>query len=367
MSAPHLPPKQPKRKSNIAGSVPALLLLVFTGLLAGATAALMVLSYYPDIVGFRFPYEINQPQLKSTLKTPSDAGVQARVTQQSILNIFSASARVSRGGVSWLPKQKALGQAVLLTEDGWALSSAAVGLRSIDVIATDDQGSVYPVEKTVVDAQSGFAFIKIDVGGMSAVPLSTKNNFFPADNVFSITDGVFFSHTLLPSVYDSNRPLRSDSITRFPALGGADYLPEGAPLFALDGSLAGVVNTKAAQVSMVPISAVRSVVKDVIAGDGLADAQAYISYISMPDVVPAQLSAQSPRAGAYVVGVGRTSTAVPLPALRVSDIIVAVNDEPVTGRADLALLLSRMRPAQEVLLSVFRDGQYIRIPIIVSA
>ena len=346
--------------------MPVLLLLVFTALLSGATAALLVLSYYPDIVGFRFPYEVPQPYVTGVDKTPSDAGVEARVAEQSVLTLFSGSSRESARGVSWLPKGRALGQAVLLTEDGWALTSAKVGSRIIDVVATDYQGNSYPIQQAVVDSQSGFAFIKIDGSGMSVVPLSTKNSFFPADSVFSVAQGAFFTHTLLPSVYDARVPLRSDLPRRFGQLDDAAHLNSGAPIFAIDGSLAGVANVDSETVSVVPISSVRSIVKNAIASEPVAKAQAYISYVSMPDVVPADLHEQAPRVGAYVVSVGRSAASVPLPALRVSDIIVAVNDEPVSARADLALLMLRMRPAQEVLLSVFRDGQYVRIPMIVS-
>lgn len=364
--APHLPPIQPAEPKRKAGSVPALLLLVFFALLSGATAALLVLSYYPDIVGLRFPYDVTQPLITVADKTPSNAGVEARVTEQSVLTLFSASSKNARSSVSWFSKEKSLGSAVLLTEDGWALTTSDLGERILDVVATDYQGRIYTVERSTIDRQSGFAFIKVSASGMPVIPLSTKNKVSLSDTVFSVSGGAFFAHTIVPHDYDMSLPLRSDRPRRFVGISDAPAVRSGSPLFDIDGSLVGVVQKQKNQTVLIPIAAVRSVVKDAIAGDQPLQSEAYISYISMPDVIPLKLPQSAPRVGSYVVGVGATRAGVPLPALRVSDIIVAVNDEPISARADLTMLLSRMRPAQEVLLSVFRDGQYIRIPMIVS-
>jgi S1-C subfamily serine protease len=145
-------------------------------------------------------------------------------------------------------------------------------------------------------------------------------------------------------------------------------LSAGTPLFDHEGVLTGIAARRSAEMIIVPISAIRSLLPDVFSQEAVPTDALRIQYLMMPDVLPLNLAddPQAPQRGAYIVSVERLSSGAVLPSLERGDIIIAVNEQPLTSSEDLSLAFAKFRPQKEALLTVYRDAQQIRVPVVLS-
>ena len=299
-----------------------------------------------------------------------DTAALARAIEQVTMYVYRASDRARVGGVELYPTQNAVGRGVLLTTDGWLLTTNAVAQASTDLRVVDGRGAVYAIEKQTRDSVTGLSFVKIAGTNLSGVPLADRAVPKPGAVVYSGIGASVNPHVIGPAFYNQREPLASDQLTRlFSLVDAAVMVPEGAPLFTDDGLLLGIAHRTAQGIAVVPVVAAQRLFDTVFGGGAIAPQTVRISYLLLPDVIPTALAAdsQAPRVGAYVVSVARHPRyRGALPSIAQGDIITAVNDEPVTQHETLALLLARLRPTKEALFTVYRSGEQIRVPVILS-
>lgn len=373
MSAPHLPPKT----NNLEWHERLIFLrLIFFVLLialaAGVIAALVVLAWYPSIIGIGSgrPLTANPPVFTTRTPPSVDSGPLARTIEQATVRIYRASDIVRTLGVELYPTETAVGRAVIITADGWLLTTSAVAQASTDLRALDERGRVYRVEKQVRDPMTGLSFIKIAATGLSVAPVVDREVPTIGGFVYGGSGGAVTTHAIGPAVYNQREPLSSDHETRLLSVASAAAIQEGAPLFTSQGLLIGIAHRTGDATVVMPVTTVRRLFDDVFAGKVIAAPLVRITYVLLPDVVPTAVGAdqQAPRIGAYILRVQRAGGyRGPLPSLEQGDIITAVNDDPVTQHETLTLLLARLRPVKDVLVTVYRNGEQIRVPVVLSS
>ncbi|MEK7102238.1 MAG: S1C family serine protease, partial [Patescibacteria group bacterium] len=322
--------------------------VLMIALAAGATAALMVLAWYPSIIGVGSGRTlITNPPVFTTRTPPSvDSGRLARAIEQSTVRVYRASDAARILGVELYPTETAVGRAAIITADGWLLTTSAVAQASTDLRILDERGRVYRMEKQVRDVMTGLSFIKIAADGLPVAPVADREVPTIGAFVYGGSGGAVTTHAIGPAVYNQREPLSNDRMTRFLSVASAAAIAEGAPLFTPQGLLLGIVHRAGDATVVLPVTAVRRLFDDVFAGKTIAAPLVRITYVLLPDVVPTSVGAdqQAPRVGAYVLRVQRaTGYRGPLPSLEQGDIITAVNDEPITQHETLALLLARLR------------------------
>lgn len=372
-SAPHLPPQT----SSIAWRARlmfarTLIVVLIIALAAGATAALVVLAWYPEIIGTG-----REPAFSptgGTARSPSfDAGTLTQTIERATVGIYRAGDSVRRLNVTFYPRETAVGWGVFLTDDGWLLTTKDVTRAASDLRVIDSRGLVFTVERVAHDPVTGLSFMKIAGNGFTEVPVAERDPVSTGATVYSI-DGVssLISFTVGSPDYNRSEPLVTGELTRLLRLEGA-RVPEGAPLFNAQGFLVGIAHHRNAQAApttvVIPAVAARSIFDRIFSESALPATAVRITYLMIPDVLPGDLGTdrEAPRLGAQVLRVQRSSTyRGSLPTLEQRDIITAVNDEPVTTRETLALLLARIRPAKDALFTVYRAGEYLRIPVVLS-
>ncbi len=372
MTAPHLPPKTTTVKWHDYWLLMRhIFFVLIVGLAAGATAALVVLAWYPSIIGVGSGRTVTTNPSVFTPRTPPsvDSGRLARTIEQSTMRIYRASDAVRILGVELYPTETAVGRAAIITADGWLLTTSAVAQASTDVRVLDERGRVYRVEKQVRDSMTGLSFIKIAATGLSVAPVADREVPTIGAFVYGGSGGAVTIHAVGPSVYNQREPLSSDHVIRLLSVADTAAIQEGAPLFTSQGLLLGIAHRIENTTVLVPVTAVRRLFDDIFAGKIIAAPFVRITYVFLPDVVPALVGAdqQAPRIGAYVLRVQRAGGyRGPLPSIEQGDIITAVNDEPVTQHETLTLLLARLRPVKDVLVTVYRNGEQIRVPVVLG-
>ncbi len=373
MSAPHLPPQT----SSIAWRARlifarTLVIVLVIALAAGAAAALVVLAWYPEIIGTGRESALS-PTGGVTRPPSFDAGTLTQTIERGTVGIYRAGDSVRRFNVTFYPREAAVGWGVFLTDDGWLLTTKEVTRAASDLRVIDARGTVYPIDRIAHDPVTGLSFVKIAGDGFTEVPVAERDPVSTGTALYSI-DGVssLVSFTVGSPDYNRSEPLVTGELARLLRLEGA-RVPEGAPLFNAQGFLVGSAHHRNAQVAgatvIIPAVAARSIFDRVFSGSALPATAVRITYLMIPDVIPSDVAKdrKAPRLGAYVLRVQRTSTyRGPLPTLAERDIITAVNDEAVTTQETLAFLLARLRPAKDALFTVYRAGEYLRIPVVLG-
>lgn len=372
MSAPHLPPKTNNLKWHERWLfIRLIFFILLIALAAGAAAALVVLAWYPSIIGIGMNQRPVVAPVITLRPSPSpDVANLARTMEQTTMYVYRASDRARSSGVEFYPTQNAVGRAVALTTDGWLLTTGVVAQASTDLRVVDSRGTEYRIANEVRDPVTGLSFIKIDGVNVSAVPVADRTAPKPGTVVYRGATGAVHPHVIGRAVYNQREPLSSDQLTRLFSLMDAADVPEGSPLFTDQGLLIGVAHKTSGQIVIVPVVAVRQLFDAVFGGNAITPQNVRISYVLMPDVMPSALAndLRAPRVGAYVISVTRHPRyRGTLPSIAQGDIITAVNDEPITQHETLTLLMARLRPAKEAVLTVYRNGEHIRVPITLSS
>jgi len=332
----------------------------------------VVLAWYPEIIGTG-----RSPALSGTggVTRPAsfDAGALTETIERGTIGIYRAGDSVRRLNVTFYPRESAVGWGVFLTDDGWILTTKEVTRAASDLRVIDARGVAYTVERTTHDPVTGLSFMKITGNGFAEVPVAEQSSSGTGTTLYSIDSGSsLLSFTVGSPDYNRSEPLVTGELTRLLRLEGA-RVAEGAPLFNAQGFLVGIAHHRNAQTVpatvIIPASAARSIFDRVFSESALPATAVRITYIMIPDVIPSDLGIdrEAPRLGAQVLRVQRSSTyRGSLPTLAERDIITAVNDEPVTTRETLAFLLARIRPAKDALFTVYRAGDYLRIPVVLG-
>ena len=369
MTAPHLPPKTNSILWHERWRfLRAILVIVAISLAAGATAALVVLAWYPDIIGRAAPRYIFTPYATddNPKKPPTqDAGLLTQTIRNAHVSLYRAADVARGGGESWYAKSAAIGEGVLVTGDGWLVTVTAALRISTDIRVIDARGVVYPIEKQVHDPVSGLSFVKIAGQNVTVVPLVNDTVPKEGDEVLTLGSAALSAREVGEVAYRVNAPLASDRVTRLFRV-DAD-VPAGAPVFTASGSLLGIAAHDAEfGATIVPIAGITSLMPLVFGNKEIPAHTVRISYLMMPDVTPMNSvrDEQAPRIGAQVTRVQKLSGARgSMPSLAQGDIILAVNDKSLSLARDLALILAEDRGTREVLLTVYRDGEQLRMPV----
>jgi len=214
MSAPHLPKKTRDIKwhQRVAFSR-TVLLVVILSLAAGGTAALVVLAWYPKIIGYAAPYYF-MPSLPAVPqhKPPSDASMLARSLRNATVSMYRVTDRMRKFGIEWYPKDRAVGWGVFLTDDGWILTTADVARASTDLRIIDERGVIHRVQKSFHDSTTGFSFIKIEGGGFGVVAVAEDDVPRPGESVYQVAGIPFIGYRMGEVVYEQQNLLKTDRL-----------------------------------------------------------------------------------------------------------------------------------------------------------
>ena len=173
MSAPHLPPKSCSIKVHEQFRLlPWTVFLIIVSALTSVAVSLSVVTWFlPNVI----------PQVQVTprgARAPEAIFVDPaldRQIKQSVFRVYDTRKKVDG---AYYADDALLGQAAILSSDGWAvLSGKGAALRASFLEAVDHQGAVYPVERIIPDSLAGLTYIKVKGSGFRVMAL------FPWDSV----------------------------------------------------------------------------------------------------------------------------------------------------------------------------------------
>jgi S1-C subfamily serine protease len=269
------------------------------------------------------------------------------------------------------------GSAVVVTEDGFLLTSAHVVAGTDRGIATFVDGRELDLEIVGTDPLSDLAVVRASGSGLVAAALGDAARLRVGQLVVAIGNPLGFAGSLTAGVVSAlgrSIPTRSGSVTRLVenVIQTDAALHPGNSGGALADGSSRVVGINTAVVGpgigqglglAVPINEATRGIIAALMTDGRVR-RAYLGIAGGPRPLPPRVASElNRRSGVEIVEVVPGSPASHA-GLRPEDLVVAIDDEPVTGMDDVQRLMNASSIGRTVALTVHREGRTFQTSVI---
>ncbi len=286
----------------------------------------------------------------------------------NISAVHRGTARTPRGPMPF--EAPGAGSGVIIAPDGYILTNSHVVHGAIRLEVSLADGRTFPAQPVGDDPASDLAVIRIDEAGLPTAQLGDSDRLRVGQLVIAIGNPLGFQATVTAGVISAlGRSLRSRSgrlienvIQTDAALNPGN---SGGPLVDSHGRVVGI-NTAIIQGAQgicfaVPVNTARWVV-GLLIKDGRIR-RAFLGIAGEARPVPQRIAREqsmAARAGLGILEVVPNSPAEHA-GLRRGDLIVALDETPVTGVDDVQRFLSRATIGSTVRVSVLRGGQRLEL------
>jgi putative serine protease PepD len=355
------PPQMPDtRQGRRRGrSLPVVLVAAVAGLLAGVVGGAIGTGLVDDSNGSSGAPLITAPSVDPAKVGDTAVAKAAAVIAPSVVTIDS----VGTDG-------EAIGTGIILTPDGEVVTNAHV-VEDASEVRVVLSGETEPRKATVLaaDASNDLALVKIaDVSGLTPATLADPEGIAVGDQVVavgyaldldggaSVTSGIVsaLNRTITDENGALNRLIQTDA-----AISSGN---SGGPLINMSGQVVGV-NTAVARSTntssannigfAIHVGEVERVVEVLRAeASGTERSQGYLG-VALGD-------RQDGGVGAVVAEVESNSPA-DAAGLKVNDVVLSVNDQPITGQGALIGIIRDAAPGEKVTVIVLRDGKPVTL------
>ncbi|MBQ6072380.1 MAG: trypsin-like peptidase domain-containing protein [Bacteroidales bacterium] len=307
------------------------------------------------------------PNFSDAAEAAVQAVVYVKVTQRanyqpgSLLDLIFGFAQTPRDQVG-------LGSGVIIRPDGYIVTNNHV-ISGADVIeVTLENNKVYPAKLIGTDPATDIALIKIEAEDLPTVPMGNSDDLrlgewvlaigSPYDLRSTITAGIVSAKGRSMPNYDGQYRVESfiqtDAAVN-PGNSGGALVNAAGDLVGINTSIISRTGSYAGYSFAVPVNIVSKVVDDFIE---YGSVQRAILGVSITDVT-AELAAQADLTeidGVYVAEVQRESPAEKA-GIQTGDVITEINLNTVHNSAGLQEQISKLRPGEKAVVTVFRKGR----------
>ncbi|MBQ5935707.1 MAG: trypsin-like peptidase domain-containing protein [Bacteroidales bacterium] len=308
----------------------------------------------------------NVPNFSDAAESAVQAVVYVKVAQKA--NYQGSSLLDLIFGFPQTPRdQVGLGSGVIIRPDGYIVTNNHV-IAGADVIeVTLENNKVYPAKLVGTDPATDIALIKIDAEDLPAIRMGNSDDLrlgewvlaigSPYDLRSTITAGIVSAKGRSMPNYDGQYRVESfiqtDAAVN-PGNSGGALVNAAGDLVGINTSIISRTGSYAGYSFAVPVNIVSKVVDDFIE---YGSVQRAMLGVSITDVT-AQLADQADLTeidGVYVMDVQRDSPAEK-GGIQKGDVIKEVNLNAVHNSAGLQEQISKLRPGEKAVVTVFREG-----------
>jgi len=269
------------------------------------------------------------------------------------------------------------GSGFILTEDGYVVTNYHVieGATSVSVGLYD--GTSHPAAVVGYDSTNDIALLKVEASGLDAVEIGSSDALIVGDQVVAIGNplGELTSTLTVGYVSAKERNVSTDGtiINMIQTDAAINSGNSGGPLFNMKGQVVGITTAKysGASSSGATIEGIGFAIPIDDVMDGVEQLQEY-GYIKSAylGVMVQNMDASTANVyglpvGAYVAGVEEGFCAAKA-GIQPKDIILAVSNEKVETIADLSRILRQYEPGEKVIITIYRGGQTLNLPVVLD-
>lgn len=287
--------------------------------------------------------------LLSTRRAEKSIVKQAPQTIEHIVSVYDGTPTLED------PKNF-LGNAVVLTADGWMVMATSVYQDNATVVLSD--GESYTIVDSVVDELSGMTFFQIEASNLAFVNFDT-DEMIPVGQTFSVIEkriGSYVVYERRAAGYAQTSESVRQTASFIPHVqidGAASIHPVSSPVFYNNGTFAGLVTEEGL---VVHSSVARSALESIVAYGNIERSQVEVAYVNVERLTKKERTAEGlPDHGIFVQSVKQKSPANDM--LQAGDVVLSVNNEIMDAQDDFAAII-HSEPAGTVwFMNVLRDGE----------
>lgn len=308
----------------------------------------------------------SSPTSASSIITVSD--------KKNILTIPEIVQKVNPSVVgvsSQLSNGTSTGTGIVMTSDGYIITNAHVvdGAQKISVILSD--GSENAATLIGEDTRTDVAVLKINVSGLTAAEFGDSDSIVVGESVVaignplgfnfagSVTDGIISGLNREVIIEDRKMNLMQTNA----AINSGN---SGGPLVNMYGQVIGITSAKVStyfaegMCFAIPINTAVPIVEDLIT-NGYVTGRPLIG-ISGKDISESMAAYYNVPQGVLIAQINEGTPAAST-ELRVGDIIIGLADQEITTMSQLNSIKETYKPGDTVSITVYRDGQTLKMPV----
>jgi serine protease Do len=274
-------------------------------------------------------------------------------------------------------KETGLGSGVVVAADGYILTNNHVveGFETFKVTLKD--GRDFPAKVIGADPKTDIAVIKIEAGALPVLTLADSDKLRVGDIVFAVGNPLEVGETvtmgivsakgrqvgILENGYESF--IQTDAAINLGNSGGALLDAKGR----LVGINSAIISPSRGNIGIgfaVPVNLAASIMDSLITTGTVKRGFLGVSTNALTPDVADLVGLPVGSTGAIVSDVTPDSPAAKAGVLR-SDVILGVNEKPVTNIEDLHFMIGQMLPGAKVALKIMRDGKPRTISLVLGS
>ncbi|MBI3984196.1 trypsin-like peptidase domain-containing protein [Candidatus Microgenomates bacterium] len=345
------------------------------GLVAGLIGGLLA------IFGVNDYFSLGRDRSRQVVLEESSAIIDVvNKVSPSVVNITTAKQTVDLFGQRQTTESGA-GSGIIIRSDGLILTNRHVvdSGDNISVKTADDKE--YKNAKVIGrDPLNDLAYIKIEATNLATAELGDSDQVVVGQRVVAIGNALGFEHTVTSGIISGKgRPVTArdgaSEVERLQDLLQTDAAinpgNSGGPLVDINGHVIGINTAVAGGAEnigfSIPINQAKVGIASIEATGKLEKAYLGVRYVELNPDTAAEFDLKVTE-GAYLLsGAGQPAVVPDGPAdqagLKERDIIISVNNEPITARRSLVTLIGKYRPGETVQLKVLRGDRQLEIKV----
>ena len=377
----YVPPVKKEKKPMSAGKIVALALCcsLVGGILGAGACIFSQGSFFVSNKDTSFIYQGNRENsvIETATVDTNKLMTAAEVYATNVNSTVGITTSVTTNYWGYQTTSAASGSGFVLSDDGYILTNQHVIENSSSITVTFYDGTSLPAELIGYDVSNDIAVLKVNAENLKPVVLGDSKNMNVGDEVvaignplgeltFSLTQGVVsaLDRQVTTSSNTTMTLMQTDCAINSGNSGGA--------LFNLYGEVIGITNAKYsssanAEASIdnigfaIPVNQIKNIVTSLIEKGYIS--KPYIG-VRVTDVSEETQRYGLPK-GAAVYEITKDAPAEAA-GLQINDIIVAVDGKEITGSSDLVNVIGNCQVDQVIMLSVYRSGSYLEIPLTIG-
>lgn len=273
--------------------------------------------------------------------------------------------------------QTGMGSGVIVSSDGYVLTNNHV-IADADVMQVElSDGRIFTAKVVGTDRSSDVAVLKVDATGLNPAALGDSAKMEVGDWVLAIGSPFGLDQTVTAGIISATN--RQTGIIEG---GYEDFLQtdasinpgnSGGPLVSLRGEVIGINTAISSETGAnagvgfaIPINMARRIMEDLRREGRVVRGfmGATLDDVDMEKAAELQLPSGILR-GALIVNVSEGEPAARA-KLQANDVVVAINESPITSSAQLRNMVAMTRPGSQLVLDIYRNGKRQPVNVVVG-
>ncbi len=267
-------------------------------------------------------------------------------------------------------KQRGLGSGVIVSADGFIITNNHVveDADEVKVLLNDERELIAKVIGT--DPKTDVAVIKIEAGNLPAATLADSTKLRVGDVVFAIGNPLGVGQTVTMGIVSATgrRVGILDEVNGYEDFIQTDAAinqgNSGGALIDARGRLVGInsaiISTSQGNIGIgfaIPVNLASNIMHSLIETGSVA--RGYLGVMTDPitSEMAESFGIKADQKGVIITDLNPADGPAAKAGLKREDIIIAVNDKPVTTREDLRMIIAQTPPETKISIKFIRDGK----------